>query len=110
MRAMSIRSGRPTPTACIRRTARSAHRRGRNIRRGLTILGRLIWHVGIRGTYRRAFWRFALGRLRHGDLHGLIMVSLVAHHLILFAEEASSGRRDASHYTFKPRERLVAAE
>ena len=33
----------------------------RNIRRGLTMLGRLFWHVGVRGTYRRAFWRFALG-------------------------------------------------
>lgn len=82
----------------------------RNVRRGLTILGRLLWQVGIRGRYRRAFWRFALARLRRGDLRGLIMVSLVAHHLILFAREASSGRRDASHYAFKPRERLVAAE
>jgi hypothetical protein len=37
----------------------------------------------------------------------------VAHHLILFAREASSGGRAASHYNFKPREeeeKLVAAE
>jgi radical SAM superfamily enzyme YgiQ (UPF0313 family) len=81
-----------------------------NIRQGLTMLGRILWHVGVRGGYRRAFWRFALARLRHGDIDNLIVVGLIAHHLILFAREASSGRRDASHYTFKPRERLVAAE
>jgi hopanoid C-2 methylase len=81
-----------------------------NIRRGLIVAGRMLWHVGVRGDYRRAFWRFAWARLRHGDIQNLIMVGLIAHHLILFAREASSGRRDASHYTFKPRERLVAAE
>jgi hypothetical protein len=36
-------------------------------------------------------------------------VPLLAHHLILFAREASAGRRDASNYSFKP-EALVAAE
>jgi radical SAM superfamily enzyme YgiQ (UPF0313 family) len=81
-----------------------------NIRRGLILLGRILWHVGLRGDYRRAFWRFARARLRHGDIDGLITVALIAHHLILFAREASSGRRNASHYTFKPQERLVAAE
>jgi radical SAM superfamily enzyme YgiQ (UPF0313 family) len=81
-----------------------------NIRRGLILLSRILWHVGLRGDYRRAFWRFARTRLRHGDIDGLITVALIAHHLILFAREASSGRRDASHYTVKPQERLVAAE
>jgi radical SAM superfamily enzyme YgiQ (UPF0313 family) len=82
----------------------------RNLRRGMTMIGRLVWLVGVRGDYRRAFWRFALARLRRGEIEPLIMVGLIAHHLILFAREASSGRRDASHYTFKPRERLLAAE
>ncbi|MBM3527517.1 MAG: DUF4070 domain-containing protein [Alphaproteobacteria bacterium] len=82
----------------------------RMIRTGLTMLRRIVWHVGIRGHYRRVFWRFALARLRHGEIEALIMVALVAHHLILFAREASSGRRDASHYAFKPRASLVPAE
>jgi hypothetical protein len=82
----------------------------RNLRRGLIMLARVLWHVGLRGSYRRTFWRFALGRLRQGDIDNLIMVGVIAHHLILFAREASSGRRDASHYAFKPRERLVPAE
>jgi hypothetical protein len=81
-----------------------------NVRRGLIIAGRMIWHIGIRGNYRGVFWKFALKRLRNGEIEELIMVGLIAHHLILFAREASSGRRDASHYTFKPRETLVPAE
>jgi radical SAM superfamily enzyme YgiQ (UPF0313 family) len=81
-----------------------------NLRRGLILIGRLIWHVGIRGHYRATFWRFALARLRRGDIENFIMVALVAHHLILFAREAVSLRRDASHYAFKPRESLVPAE
>jgi len=35
---------------------------------------------------------------------------LLAHHLIMFAREASAGRRDASNYNFKPTEELMAAE
>ena len=81
-----------------------------NLRRGLTILGRIIWHVGIRANYRRTFWKFAWARLRRGQIDSLIMVGLVAHHLIVFAREASMGRRDASYYSFKPRGELVAAE
>jgi radical SAM superfamily enzyme YgiQ (UPF0313 family) len=82
----------------------------RHIRMGLIILARILWHVGLRSHYRRVFWRFALARLKRGEIENLIMVGLVAHHLILFAREASSGRRDASHYSFKPRETLVPAE
>jgi len=81
-----------------------------NLRRGVSILARLIWHVGVRSHYRRTFWRFAWRRLRRGEIDFLIMVGLVSHHLILFAREASSGRRAASHYSFKPTEQLVAAE
>jgi radical SAM superfamily enzyme YgiQ (UPF0313 family) len=89
----------------------SAQRSGwRNIRRGLVIMARMLWHVGVCGSYRRVFWNFALARLRKGEIEHLVMVGLVAHHLILFAREASSGRRDASHYSFKPDERLVPAE
>ena len=39
-----------------------------------------------------------------------VPVPLLAHHLILFAREASAGRRVASHYSFKPSEELVPAE
>jgi hopanoid C-2 methylase len=84
-----------------------------NLRLGLIFLSRVIWYVGVRGDYRGVFWRFAWRRLRRGQISELIQVGLVAHHLILFAREASSGGRAASHYNFKPREeeeKLVAAE
>jgi radical SAM superfamily enzyme YgiQ (UPF0313 family) len=81
-----------------------------NLRRALIIIGRLLWRVGVRGDYRRDFWAFALKRLRRGEIEYLVMVGLIAHHLIVFAREAASGRRDASHYAFKPRDELVPAE
>jgi radical SAM superfamily enzyme YgiQ (UPF0313 family) len=82
-----------------------------NLKRGLTMLARIFWHVGVVGNYRREFWRFAWTRIKQGQIDHLIMVEIVAHHLILFAHEACSGRRDASHYSFKPRETtLVPAE
>ena len=74
------------------------------------MLSRIFWFVGVKGDYRRVFWRFALARLLRGEIEHLIAVPLLAHHLILFAREASAGRRDASHYSFKPSEELVAAE
>jgi hypothetical protein len=84
----------------------------RNIRRALVMLSRIFWFVGVKGDYRRVFWRFALARLRHGQIEFLIQVALLAHHLILFAREASAGRRNASNYSAKPIEQevLVAAE
>ena len=82
----------------------------RNIKRGLIMLSRILWLVGVRGDYRQVFWRFAWARIKRGEIEALIAVSLVAHHLILFAREASSGRRVASHYSFRPSPELVAAE
>ena len=82
----------------------------RNIRRALIMLSRIFWFVGVKGDYRRVFWRFALARLMRGEIEYLIAVPLLAHHLILFAREASAGRRDASNYSFKPTRQLVAAE
>ena len=43
-----------------------------NIKRGLIMLRNIFWKVGVLGDYRRVFWKFALGRLRHGDIEGLI--------------------------------------
>jgi radical SAM superfamily enzyme YgiQ (UPF0313 family) len=82
-----------------------------NLRRGLTMLARIVWHVGVLGPYRREFWKFAWRRIKQGQIDYLIMVEIISHHLILFAREACSGRRDASYYSVKPRETtLVPAE
>ena len=72
-----------------------------NIKRGLGILRRVLWNVGIRGDYRREFWTFAWPRLKSGDIEAVIAVGMVAHHLILFAREAVAGHLAASHYSAK---------
>jgi hypothetical protein len=81
-----------------------------NIRRALIMLRNIFWKVGVLGNYRRVFWKFALGRIRRGDLEGLIGSTLVAHHLITFARAASSGKQNASNYSIRLREAAVPAE
>ncbi len=51
-----------------------------------------------------------LARLRRGEIEHFIAAMLLAHHLILFAREATAGRRNASNYSFKPSESAGAAE
>ncbi|MBV5271138.1 MAG: B12-binding domain-containing radical SAM protein [Afipia sp.] len=82
----------------------------RNIKRGMTMLAKILWHVGMKGDYRREFWTFAWPRLKSGDIERVISVGLVAHHLIVFARDASSGRQNASYYSTKLRDLPVAAE
>jgi hypothetical protein len=60
--------------------------------------------------YRKVFWKFALGRLRHGDIEGLIGSATIAHHLIMFARAASVGQQNASNYSIRLREASVPAE
>ena len=81
-----------------------------NIRRGLIMLRNIVWKVGILGDYKRVFWKFALGRLRKGDIEGLIGSALIAHHLIEFSRAAASGRQSASNYSIRLREASVPAE
>jgi hypothetical protein len=81
-----------------------------NIKKGLIILSRILWLVGVRGDYRREFWKFTWPLIKRGDIENIIGIGLVAHHLILFAREASAGRMNASHYSPKLREALAPAE
>lgn len=72
-----------------------------NIRRGLTMLGKVLWKLGVRGDYRRPFWRFTLPRLMRGEIEAILATAISAHHLIMFARDASTGRSNASHYSPK---------
>ena len=81
-----------------------------NIRRGLIMLRNIFWKVGVLGDYRQVFWKFALGRLRRGDLEGLIGSAMIGHHLIMFARAASVGQQSASNYSIRLREASVPAE
>ena len=81
-----------------------------NIKRALIMLRNIFWQVGVLGDYRKVFWKFALGRLRRGDIEGLIGSATIAHHLIEFARAATSGRQNASNYSIRLREASVPAE
>src|SRR5581483_5907810 len=69
-----------------------------NVRMGLGILARVIWRVGIRGDYRRIFWRMAVPALREGRIEELIHTAVVSHHLIEFTRQCARGRRESSFY------------
>jgi hypothetical protein len=89
-----------------------------SIRRGLIMLRNIFWKVvrnifwkvGVLGDYKLVFWKFALRRLRQGDIEGLIGSTLIAHHLIEFARLATSGQQNASNYSIRLREAAVPAE
>jgi radical SAM superfamily enzyme YgiQ (UPF0313 family) len=70
----------------------------RSVAMGLGILGRVIWRVGVRGDYRRTFWRMAWPALRSGDIESLISVAVVSHHLIQFTRDCIRGDGEASFY------------
>ena len=82
----------------------------RNIKRGMTMFANIVWQVGVKSDYRREFWKFSLPLLRRGDIERVITVGLVAHHLILFARDASGGQQNASYYSTRLRDMPVAAE
>jgi radical SAM superfamily enzyme YgiQ (UPF0313 family) len=82
---------------------------GKMMRNGIGILARLLFLAGVMSPYRRAFWRFAWPLLKRGDIERVIAVGMVAHHLIMFAREAVSGRQNASFYSRKLRDRKNTA-
>ncbi|MFY1671431.1 B12-binding domain-containing radical SAM protein [Plantactinospora sp. WMMB334] len=66
--------------------------------RGLGVVGRTLWHLGIRGSYRRVFWRTAWPLLRTGRVEKLVHVATVSHHLITFARDVAAGRAEKCFY------------
>jgi radical SAM superfamily enzyme YgiQ (UPF0313 family) len=69
-----------------------------NVVMGFGILGRILWRVGVRGDYRRTFWRVAWPWLRAGKIEALIHTALVSHHLILFSRDCVHGLGESSFY------------
>ncbi len=80
----------------------------KNIRLGLVMMRNIFWQVGILGDYKRAFWKFALRRLVRGEFEYLISSIMVAHHLIMFARDASGGHTNASYYSLKLQDAVPA--
>jgi radical SAM superfamily enzyme YgiQ (UPF0313 family) len=80
-----------------------ARLRPANLRRGFVALGKILWRIGIRGDYRRCFWRMVWPALRTGRIDEVIGMSLVAHHMIVFARHCLAGRESASFYAERPK-------
>jgi len=74
-----------------------------NVRRGLVMLSKVFWKLGVRGDYRATFWKFVLPRLARGQFEAILATSISAHHLIMFARDACAGRSNASNYAPKLR-------
>jgi radical SAM superfamily enzyme YgiQ (UPF0313 family) len=70
----------------------------RNVRRGLGLLARVFWRIGVRSDYRRVFWRMAVPAFRSGDIESLIHTAVVSHHLIEFTRDCASGAGEAAFY------------
>jgi radical SAM superfamily enzyme YgiQ (UPF0313 family) len=81
-----------------------------NVKLGLTMLRNIFWKVGVLGDYKWQFWKFAARRLARGQIEYLISSMLVAHHLIMYARDASRGKQNASNYSIRLREASVPAE
>jgi radical SAM superfamily enzyme YgiQ (UPF0313 family) len=81
-----------------------------DLRKGLSVMARVLWHVGLRSDYRATFWRLAKPLIKKGRIDDLLHVAIVAHHLIRFARDAVKGHQNASFYSAKLRRSDLAAE
>jgi radical SAM superfamily enzyme YgiQ (UPF0313 family) len=74
-----------------------------NVKRGLTMLFKVCWKLGVLADYRRAFWSYAWPRFKEGRIEEVIATGIIAKHLITFARKACAGELNASHYSAKVR-------
>ena len=88
----------------LRRPASKARLSPKNIRRGLVMLVKIFWTLGVRADYRRTFWRYSWPWLMRGKIEFLIATSVCIHHLVMFARDACAGRTNASNYAHRPRD------
>jgi radical SAM superfamily enzyme YgiQ (UPF0313 family) len=69
-----------------------------HLRHGLGIIGRILWHCGVTGGWRRQFWDMALPLIRQGKVEDVINIAIVSHHLIRFVEDIKAGKHEACFY------------
>src|SRR5207302_11240398 len=74
-----------------------------NLRGAAVMPARVVWHVGIKANYRRAYWRAAWYSLKKGQIDGAVGMAFIGHHLIEFTREALRGDQNASYYSTKQR-------
>jgi hopanoid C-2 methylase len=69
-----------------------------NIWKGVNIMARILWHVGLRSDYRKRFWKMAWPNIKKGRIEEIIHTAVVSHHMILFARECISGEAEKCFY------------
>jgi radical SAM superfamily enzyme YgiQ (UPF0313 family) len=74
-----------------------------NVKRGLTMLFKVCWKLGVIADYRRQFWSYAWPRFKEGRIEEVIGTGIIAKHLITFSRKACAGELNASHYSAKVR-------
>lgn len=87
----------------LKRPASKARLAPKNILRGLVMLTKIFWTLGVRADYRRTFWKYTWPWLKRGEIEFVIATSVCVHHLVMFARDACAGRTNASHYAHHQR-------
>jgi radical SAM superfamily enzyme YgiQ (UPF0313 family) len=77
------------------------------IRIGAVALSAIFYRLGVRGSYKKEFWKMAAELLRSGKIDHLVYIASMSHHLLKFAEDVASDRVKACFYTEKVYEPLV---
>ncbi len=80
------------------------------LRRGLKVIARTFWRIGVRSHYRRVFWTAAVPLIRSGRVEKLIHMATVSHHLITFAGEVAAGEAEKCFYNPRPAKRAEPAQ
>ncbi|QGM96646.1 B12-binding domain-containing radical SAM protein [Methylocystis parvus] len=75
----------------------------KNVRRGMAMLLRICWKLGVVADYRRIFWAYAWPRIKTGRIEDVISVGILAKHLITYARKACAGKLNASNYSARLR-------
>jgi radical SAM superfamily enzyme YgiQ (UPF0313 family) len=74
-----------------------------NLKRGATLLFKLLLWVGLLSDYRRPFWHTAWQAIKRGQIESLFGVGFISYHLINFSREALRGNQNASFYSARAR-------
>jgi radical SAM superfamily enzyme YgiQ (UPF0313 family) len=70
----------------------------KEVKMGLGVIRRVLWHVGMRADYREKFWKIAMPLLKQGRVEEVIHIAVVTYHLIHFARDIADGRMEAAFY------------
>jgi radical SAM superfamily enzyme YgiQ (UPF0313 family) len=81
-----------------RRTPNRGRPSGADLGRGIRVLARVLWRLGVRADYRADFWAMALPLVRQGKIEEMVHIAIVTHHLVTFAREVAAGTAEKCFY------------